>query len=67
VVAARAGATIYAGDSLELGDVIYSINTVPVTSIDAMRKTIEGLKEADPLVMQVEREGRLMYLTLEIQ
>jgi serine protease Do len=67
VVAARAGESPYTGDALQLGDVIFSVNGAAVTSIDAINKAIDGLKDTDPLVLQVQREERLRYLTLEIQ
>jgi S1-C subfamily serine protease len=67
VVAARGGDSPYSGDSLQLGDVIYSVNNMPVTGVASLRKALDGLKEADPLVLQVERNGRLMYVTLEIE
>jgi len=67
VVAAHAGDPLYGGDVLSLGDVIYSVNTVAVTSVDALNKAIDALKDTDPLVLQVERDGRLMYVTLEVE
>src|ERR1022692_1804862 len=67
VVAARGGDSPYSGDNLQLGDVIYSVNNMPVTGVASLRKTLDGLKETDPLVLQVERSGRLMYVTLEIE
>ncbi len=67
VVAARGGDSPYGGESLQLGDVIYSVNNMPVTGVAALRKALDGLKPADPLVLQVERNGRLMYVTLEIE
>ena len=67
VVAARGGDSIYSGESLQLGDVIYSVNNAPVTGVASLRKALDGLKDTDPLVLQVERNGRLMYVTLEIE
>jgi serine protease Do len=67
VVAARAGESPYAGDPLQLGDVIFSVNGTAVTTIDALNKAIDGLKEGDPLVLQVQRDEKLRYLTLEMQ
>jgi hypothetical protein len=32
--------------------------------LDALRKMLDGLKPLDPLVMQIERDGKLLYLTL---
>ncbi len=67
VVAARTGEPAYTGDRLQIGDVIYTVNTTPVTSIDALRSAVDGLKETDPLVLQVEREGKLRYLTMGME
>jgi serine protease Do len=67
VVAARGGDSPYTGDSLELGDVIYSVNAETVTSVEALRSAIDSLKDTDPLVLQVERDGRLLYLTTTIE
>jgi serine protease Do len=67
VVAARAGDSPYGGDVLSLGDVIYSVNTVPVTTIAALNQALDVLKDNDALVLQVERDGRLMYISLEMQ
>jgi len=67
VVAARAGESRYSGDTLQLGDVIYAVNGNPVTSVEALRKALDALKDTDPVVMQVERSGRLMYITMTIE
>jgi serine protease Do len=67
VVAARGGDPVYSGDSLQLGDVIYALNNSPVTDVATLRKQLEGLKDTDAVVLQVERDGRLMYVTLEIE
>jgi S1-C subfamily serine protease len=49
------------------GDAIYSVNTTPVTSVQALRAALDALKETDPLVMQVERRGRLLLVTMTIE
>jgi len=67
VVAARAGDSLYSGDSLSLGDVIYEVNGTPVSSVDALRSVLAKLKESDPLALLVERDGRLMYITMQIE
>jgi len=65
IVAARTGQAEYAGQGgLKLGDVIYSVNTTPVSTLEALRNAVDSLKAADPLVLQIERDGSLMYLTL---
>ena len=67
VVAARAAGSAYAGGVLQPGDVIYSVNGLPATSIAALRDVLEKIKAGDPTVLQVERDGRLMYLDLELE
>jgi serine protease Do len=65
IVAARTGEAEYSGQGgLKLGDVIYTVNTTPISSLDSLRKAVDALKTADPLVLQIERDNKLMYLTL---
>ncbi len=67
LVAARAGESQYSGDTLQLGDVIHEVNGTPVSSVEALRTAVDQLKETDSLVLQVERDGALMYLSMEIE
>ena len=67
VVAAHSGESAYSGDALLPGDVIYAINTAPVSSVAILRAAVDKLKDTEPAVLQVEREGRLMFVTLEIE
>jgi serine protease Do len=68
IVAARTGEAEYSGQGgLKLGDVIYSVNTTPVSTLDALRDAVDALKVADPLVLQIERDGKLMFLTLSAE
>jgi serine protease Do len=65
VVAMKASSAKYTGGGgFETGDVIYQVNGTVVTSISVLRRMIAELKPGDPLVVQIEREGKLMYLTL---
>jgi serine protease Do len=67
VVAARATESVYSGDSLKLGDVIYEVNGTPVSSVDALRAALDKLDDTDPLALLVERDGQLMYVTMQIE
>jgi S1-C subfamily serine protease len=66
VVAAHAGESAYYGDSLKLGDVIYEVNGLPVSSVDALRAALDQLKETDPLALLVERDGQLLYVVMQL-
>jgi serine protease Do len=63
VVAARASE----GNGLHAGDVIYAVNTVPTATIEGLRKALEDLKPGDPAVIQVERDGKLMFIVLDLE
>ena len=66
VVAARAAGSAYS-TALDPGDVIYAVNGGVVTSVAALRQALDKLKPTDPTVLQIERDGRLMYLDLEVE
>jgi serine protease Do len=68
LVAARSSSPPYSGSGvLQQGDVIYEINREPISTIEALRKTIDAIKPGDPCVLQIERDSKLMYLSLELQ
>jgi S1-C subfamily serine protease len=48
---------------LQVRDVIRSINNQPVTTLQGLSDMVRGLKPGSPVAMQIQREGRLMYLT----
>jgi serine protease Do len=66
VVAARTGATAAAAD-LQPGDVIHELNGAPITSIQAFREALEKLKPDTPLVLQVERDGKMSFVTVDLE
>jgi len=65
VVAGKESYGAYDGEGPLPGDVIYSVNGVPVDSVDSLRLVLEDLKTADAIALQVERLGSLHYLVLE--
>jgi len=67
VIAAEISNSPYSGESLRVGDVIYEVNHVPAVTIRAITSTLAALKSGDPVVIQVERDGKLMYVTLELE
>lgn len=65
IVAAKAGVAEYNGQGgLNPGDIIYTVNTRPVSTLEALRGALDQLKPGDPLVVQIERNSRLLYLIL---
>jgi len=51
---------------LAAGDVICSVNSVPITSVAQLRATIESFKPGDAIALQLERKGKLMYIAFEM-
>jgi serine protease Do len=49
---------------LMTGDVIHACNTITVRSLDGLRVLLDGVAPGSQLVLQIEREGRLMYVTM---
>jgi serine protease Do len=52
---------------LEVGDVIHAINRSPVTSIADLRRQLAAVKSGQALVLQVEREGTLRYISGRVE
>jgi serine protease Do len=68
IVAARTSNPPYSGSgTLQQGDVIYSVNREPIASVDALKSVLEAIKPGDPLVIQIERSGKLTFLALELE
>jgi serine protease Do len=65
VVAGKESEGAYLGESLMLGDIIYFVNGTRVHGVDSLRSTLDALKTADVIVLQVERLGSLRYVVLE--
>jgi serine protease Do len=66
VVAARKTGAPYSGGAMAVGDVIYSINRQVVSGVAQLRQYLQKLKPGDSAVLLVEREGRLIYLPLQL-
>ena len=65
LVAAQGGSSLYFGDPPQEGDVIHAVNGIKVTSIESLAAELNQLKQGKSLVLQLERNGTLMYLALE--
>jgi serine protease Do len=48
------------------GDVIYAVNRESVASLAALRAILKKLRPGDPVAVQIERSGRLRYLSFEL-
>jgi len=53
--------------SFQAGDVIHSLNNTPVKSVEQLRAALHQLKAGDPVVLQVERQGKLHYVAFDME
>jgi serine protease Do len=47
-------------------DVIRSVNTRPVTTLQGLRDALRALPPGSPVVLQIQREARLMYVSFTL-
>jgi serine protease Do len=66
VVTARAtGST---GDvPLVPGDVIRSLNTQPMTTLERLRTALKSIAPGVPFVLQIQRDGKLLYVPITLE
>jgi serine protease Do len=67
VVVAQAVGTNGVDTGLERADIIRALDGVPLQSISQLRATVAKLRPGDPVVLQIERKGRLRYLAFELE
>ena len=65
VVAARvAGATTEV--PLQVRDIVYMVNDKPIMSLQSLRDTVRALPPGSAVTLQIQRDGRLMYLSFTL-
>ena len=52
---------------LQEGDIIHTFNRTPIKTMEDLRAAFDKLKPGDPAALQVERNGKLMFLTFEME
>jgi serine protease Do len=67
VVIGRAADLILPDIGLQAGDIIHQLNRAPIDSVDMLRTAVAALKTGDPVVLQVERDRGLMYVSFEME
>jgi serine protease Do len=67
IVLGRAADLITPDTGLQTGDIIHSLNTTSITSMDELRSAVQKLKTGAAVVLQVERSDGLTYLSFEME
>lgn len=49
------------------GDIIHTLNNTPMKSVEQLRSALHQLKAGDPVVLQVERQGKLHYVPFDME
>jgi len=66
IVAARAAGG--AGEiPLTTGDIIRSFNGQPMTALDRLRAALKALPPGAPIVLQIQRDGKLQFVTFSLE
>jgi len=67
VVVARAADLLGPDTGLRSGDVIHSLNSKSIDSVDSLRARLRDIKPGGPVVLQVERDEKLEWLAFEME
>jgi serine protease Do len=51
---------------LVTGDVIHAVNKISVRSLDGLRVMLDGLKPGTTVTLQIERDRRLLYVSVDL-
>jgi serine protease Do len=49
------------------GDIVHSLNHAKITTVEILRAEFNKLKPGDPAALQVERSGKLTYVTFQME
>ena len=66
VVVAQAAESRSVDTGLKTGDIIREIDRTPLQTVTQLQAIVRALKPGDPVVLQVERNGKLQYLAFEM-
>src|SRR5229473_1319939 len=66
VVLAQAAESKTPDTGLKTGDIIRAIDRTPLQTLSQLQTIVRALNPGDPVVLQVERNGKLQYLAFEM-
>lgn len=67
VVAGKVDYTAPIEADLAIGDVICSLNGIQLTSTSDFRSELDRFKTGDPIVLEVERQGRFQFVSFDME
>ncbi|MGJ5815771.1 trypsin-like peptidase domain-containing protein [Paludibaculum fermentans] len=66
LVAARHADGPLLDEGFKAGDVIYAVNGTLVSSVADLRQLLRKMKSGDPIAVQIERAGKLRFVSFEL-
>jgi serine protease Do len=66
IVAALAEDTSSIEADLQPGDVIHAVNGKKIKTLDGLRELLKKIPTSGPVVLQIERDGKYLYVTFEM-
>jgi serine protease Do len=67
LVAARVATSFPGEEQLLPGDVIYAVGRTPVKDLEGLRSSVGALDAGKPVVVQLERQGKVRYLAVWLE
>src|SRR5262245_32386428 len=67
LVAARVSTAFPGEERLLPGDVIYAVGSVPVKDLESLRTGVDGHDGAKPVIVQLERQGKVRYVAVWLE
>jgi serine protease Do len=67
IAAVASDAPISRQGTLAPGDVIHALNQARITTLAELRNALAALKPGSPAVLQLERDGRMIYFAFAVQ
>jgi len=64
VIAARSSTLHISSNTLQVRDIIYQVNGQDVDSVEKLRELLKDIPGGAPLVLQIERDNKLVYVPL---
>jgi len=66
IVLGRAADLFGPNIGLTTGDVIHAINNRPVDTVENLRSVLSQVKSGDSVALQIERQGKLQFVSFEL-
>ena len=67
LVANRVAAYSFTEDGFMPGDIIHAINQSSIAGLAGLRRTLANFAHDEPVVVQIERRGKFLYLVVQLQ